>query len=140
MTASPTQVGSAAAALAEIERKEQEIQTLMAQLQKEREAQTELKLKERRGILDECKAKLGITSDQELLVIVRNEITPSPRGKRLTKATLDQMKKALAAGASAPEVAKHFDVSLATVHARKAEWKLTHRNLKRVPIRQALKV
>lgn len=124
-----------------------EIDLAIARLEQEKEAllrkkeeEQNSKVKEREAIIAEFRGRLGATNDQELIMIIRNRIAPNSKAKRLPESTLRQMKTALARGATAPDVAKFFRVSLATVHSRKAQWKLTHRkNVKAVGLTEALK-
>lgn len=126
--------------LQQIEEEQKRHERALEELERKREQAAQEQLKARGAVIERFKAELGVKSDEELILILRNRGISSPKAKRLPDAVLTEMKKALANGATAPEVAKYFRVSLATVHARKAAWKLTHRkNVKPKALKDALK-
>jgi hypothetical protein len=137
-TAAPAESVSSAIQLLEAQIAELEAKKEVAL--KAEEEKKNAKIVEMYAKIDSLKNGLGISTDQELITLLRNRNLSSPKAKRLPETTLKQMKLALQKGATAPEVAKWFHVSLATVHSRKAQWKLTHRpNVKPLPIKEALK-
>lgn len=120
---------------------ERDLQEKMELLNRQKEEQESRLVAERNSVIEEFKAKLGVTSDRDLVLVIRNRGKDvNSKAKRIPQAMLEEMKWALKNGATAPAVAKHFRVSLATVHARKAAWRLTHRKgVKATPIHAALK-
>lgn len=120
---------------------ERELQEKMELLARQKQEQEEQLITQRNTTIDEFKQRLGVTTDEDLILIIRNRGKDVlSKNKRLTQAVLDEMKWALKNGATAPAVAKHFKVSIATVHSRKAAWRLTHRKgVKPTPVLMALK-
>lgn len=131
---------SSAPLLSDIERLQQELNDKMLQLERQKEELAKGEVARRNALIDECKKACGVTTDEDFIKLVRNRGIKSAKAKRLPETTLALMKKALANGATAGSVAKHFHVSLATVHERKRKWKLTHRKgVKPRAIAEALK-
>lgn len=90
--------------------------------------------------LGEMRASIGVPSNRDLAIVIRNRSVSSSKAKRLDKPTLELIREVLKRGAKVPEVAKHFGLAEATVNARKKAWKLTHRpGVKLVPLKEALK-
>lgn len=108
---------------AEIARRQREIDDLLAKKEQEQAAQ----LNERFKAIDVCKTALGVTTDKELIMLIRNRGLKSAKAKRLPESSLKFMYYVLKNGATAPATAKALKVALATVHSRKKEWGLTHR-------------
>lgn len=135
----PTSTQSAApAAHSEIDQEIEKLQQQIADKRAEKERQAEQKEAARYLVLDRAKVELGVTSDEEIITMLRNRNISSQKAKRIPESTLRQMKQMLIDGATAPAVAKAFKVTLSTVHSRKASWGLTHRvPVKRAPVAAA---
>lgn len=126
--------------LSEIERLQSELHSKMAELERQKEALAASEIERKKVLIEKLRVDLGAATIDELILMIRNQGVKSDKAKRLPDTTLKQMKWALANGATAPDVAKHFRVSLATVHSRKSQWKLTHRKgVKVKPVKDSLK-
>ncbi len=113
---------------------------LLESLESKRGEEDAAKNRAREDAIEEFMKLWEIDGRKDFQNILRNRGAKSPKAKRLPESTLRIMKHVLTKGASAPAVAKHFHLSLATVHARKKQWGLVGRKtVKLMSMKDALK-
>ncbi len=116
----------------------------MEELRAAKEKEAEQAIQKRYAVLDRAIAELGIApgpaGDAEVITMLRNRNISDEKAKRIPETTLKQLKWVLYRGCSAPDAAKAFKLSLATVHTYKSKWEFTNRkDVKRMSVGAALR-